>query len=89
MGRSGEGVSIDPLSPDVHNALGMMQAREAQWDVAERSFRRAIELAPREVLWREHFAMFLLLPLGRLTKRLRNYKSQGSWTPFHRQLTRP
>jgi tetratricopeptide (TPR) repeat protein len=57
---------LDPLLADVHDALGMMQARDAQWVAAERSFRRAVELAPRDILWREHFAMFLLLPLGRV-----------------------
>jgi tetratricopeptide (TPR) repeat protein len=44
----------------------MMQARQSQWGQAERSFRRAIELAPRDLLWRDHFALFLLLPLGRV-----------------------
>ncbi len=33
---------------------------------AERSFRRAIELDPRDLLWRDHFAYFLLLPVGRV-----------------------
>src|ERR1700693_2370123 len=51
--------------------MGMMQARQSQWAPAERSFRRAIELAPRDVLWRDHFAMFLLLPLGRIEEALR------------------
>jgi tetratricopeptide (TPR) repeat protein len=61
---------LDPLSPDAHDALGMMQARAAQWEDAERSFRRSVELAPRDILWRDHFAMFLLLPLGRVEEAL-------------------
>ena len=59
-------VTLDPRSADAHDAMGMMQARDAQWERAERSFRRAIELAPRDVLWRGHFAMAVLLPLGRI-----------------------
>jgi len=55
---------------DAHDALGMMQARQAQWEQAERSFRRAIELAPRDPLWRNHFALFLLLPLGRVDEEI-------------------
>jgi Flp pilus assembly protein TadD len=59
-------LQLDPVLADVHDALGMMQARAAQWNAAERSFLRAIELAPRDILWRDHLAMFLLLPLGRI-----------------------
>jgi len=58
-------IHLDLRSADAQDALGMMQARAAQWQQAESSFRRAIELAPRDPLWHEHFAMFLLLPLGR------------------------
>jgi tetratricopeptide (TPR) repeat protein len=59
-------IQLDPALPDVYDALGMMQARQAQWPQAEASFRRAIRLAPRDPLWRNHFALFLLLPLRRL-----------------------
>jgi Flp pilus assembly protein TadD len=58
-------MQIDRRSADTQDALGMMQARTAQWLQAESSFRRAIRLAPQDPLWREHFAVFLLLPLGR------------------------
>ena len=58
-------VQLDPRLADAHDALGMMQAREGQWASAEQSFRRAIELAPREPLWRVHYSEFLLRPLGR------------------------
>jgi tetratricopeptide (TPR) repeat protein len=59
-------LELDPKLADSYDALAMMQARQAEWDLAERSFRRAIELAPRDALWRDHFAMFQLLPLGRV-----------------------
>lgn len=42
-------MQLAPRSPD---ALGMMQSREAQWLLAERSFRRAIQIAPHDLLWR-------------------------------------
>jgi tetratricopeptide (TPR) repeat protein len=57
---------LDSRLPDAYDALGMMQAREAQWSRAEHSFRLAIELAPSDPLWHDHFAMFLLLPLARI-----------------------
>jgi serine/threonine-protein kinase len=57
---------LDSRLADAYDGLAMMQARQAQWEPAERSFRRAIALAPRDPLWRNHFALFLLLPLGRI-----------------------
>jgi tetratricopeptide (TPR) repeat protein len=62
---AGTAMHLGPRSADAQDAMAMMQARTAQWPQAESSFRRAIRLAPRELLWREHFAVFLLLPLGR------------------------
>jgi tetratricopeptide (TPR) repeat protein len=59
-------IRLDPRSADAQDAMGMMDARESHWSAAERSFRRALELAPRDPLWQTHFAMFLLLPLGRV-----------------------
>jgi tetratricopeptide (TPR) repeat protein len=67
-------IRLAPRSADAHDALGMMQARDAQWEGAELSFRRAINLAPREPIWRNHFAMFLLLPLGRLEEGIRELR---------------
>jgi tetratricopeptide (TPR) repeat protein len=63
---AGEAMRLDSRLPDAYDALAMMQAREAQWIPAERSFRRAIELAPSDPTWHNHFAMFLLLPVGRI-----------------------
>jgi Flp pilus assembly protein TadD len=63
---AGNALRLDPRLADAYDGLGMMQARKAQWTPAERSFRRALELAPREPSWRNHFALFLLLPLGRI-----------------------
>src|SRR5262249_12938367 len=60
---------------DAHDGLAMMQAREAQWVQAERSFRRAIEIAPRDPLWRDHYALFLLLPLGRIEEAIRELRA--------------
>jgi serine/threonine-protein kinase len=84
VGRSGEmsegwaaaqkAIQIDPLLAEAYNALGMMQARDAHWPQAEQSFRRAIELAPADPLWRLHFSEFLLLPLGRIEEAIRQLR---------------
>jgi tetratricopeptide (TPR) repeat protein len=78
-------VRLDPQSADSQEGLAMMQARAAQWERAERSFRRAIGLEPREVLWRQHFAMFLLLPLGRVEEAIRELRAAEELDPLSPQ----
>ena len=58
-------LQLDPLLAEAHDAQGMVYARDAQWEQSEKSFRRALELDPNRSLTRAHFAMHLLLPLGR------------------------
>ena len=59
-------LELDPLLAEAHAALGMVQARDAQWELADRSFRHALELEPSRALTRTDFALSLLLPLGRI-----------------------
>lgn len=59
-------IQLDPLSAEAYDALGVLYSRQAQWEQSEKSFRRAVELDPNRSLTRHHFAMFLLLPLGRV-----------------------
>ena len=77
-------IQLDPQLSDAHDALAMMQARQAQWALAERSFRRAVAIAPREPLWRYHFAFFLLLPLGRIEEAIRELQSTEQFDPHAR-----
>ena len=58
-------IQLDPLSAEAHASMGILHARQAQWEQSEKSFRRALELEP-DPLTRQHFAMYLLLPLGRI-----------------------
>jgi Flp pilus assembly protein TadD len=39
-------IELDPLLAEAHEAETLAHARMGQWDLAERSFRRAIELDP-------------------------------------------
>src|SRR5262249_55030078 len=59
-------VQLDPLLAEAKETLGSVQARDAQWEQAEKSFRRALELDPNSSSARIHFAQNLLLPLGRI-----------------------
>jgi serine/threonine-protein kinase len=58
-------IQLDPLLPEAHDALALACSRDAQWEEAEKSFRRAIEFDPNCAMYYGHFAMYLLLPLGR------------------------
>jgi tetratricopeptide (TPR) repeat protein len=74
-------VQLNPRLPDAYDALGLMQSRQAQWEQAERSFRRAIELDPRDPLWRDHFADSLLVPLGRIPEAIDQLRIAEEFDP--------
>jgi TolB-like protein len=63
-------IQLDPLLADAHAALGMVYARDAQWERSEQSFRRAIEIEPGRAESHRRCAMILLLPLGRINEAL-------------------
>ena len=45
-GMAEKAIQLDPLLAEAHDTLGLVYAREAQWERSEKSFRRAIELDP-------------------------------------------
>lgn len=59
-------LTLDPLLAEAHVALGMSQSRDGEWGQSEKSFRRALELEPNRASTRTDFALFLLIPLGRI-----------------------
>jgi TolB-like protein len=61
-------IQLDPLSAESYDALGTAYAREAQWAQSEKSFLRAIEIQPRRAESHTHFAVYFLLPLGRINE---------------------
>jgi tetratricopeptide (TPR) repeat protein len=77
-------IQLGPELADAYDAVAMMQAREAQWDRAEYNFHRATRIAPRDPLWRYHFAFFLLLPLGRVEEAIRELQSTEQFDPHAR-----
>jgi TolB-like protein/Flp pilus assembly protein TadD len=64
-------LELDPLLPEAHNALGMVNARQAKWQQSERSFRRALELDPNDSVVYDNFVLSLLFPLGRIQEAVR------------------
>jgi tetratricopeptide (TPR) repeat protein len=75
-------IQLNARSADSQDALGMMQARQAQWEQARQSFQRAIGIAPSDPLWRDHFAFFFLLPLGRTEEALRQLRIAEELDPL-------
>lgn len=63
-------IDLDPLLAGAHDALAMAYARDGQWTLAEKGFRRAAELEPNRSATYVDFAMSLLLPLGRIREAL-------------------
>ncbi len=67
MQAAGEkALELDPLLAEAYGALGMIYARQAQWERSEKSFRRALELDPNDSVIYGNFALNLLFPLGRI-----------------------
>jgi TolB-like protein/Flp pilus assembly protein TadD len=58
-------IQLDPLLAEGHDAVGMTYARAGQWEPAEKSFRRAIELNPNRSPTYAHFGIWLLWVCGR------------------------
>ena len=59
-------IQLDPLLGEAHGAMGIVYAREAQWQQSEKSFRHALELAPNDSVIYDNFAASFLMPLGRI-----------------------
>jgi TolB-like protein/Flp pilus assembly protein TadD len=72
MQATGEkALELDPLLAEAHGALGMIYARQAQWDRSEKSFRRALELDPNDSVIYGNLVLNLLFPLGRIREAVR------------------
>ena len=79
-------IQLDPLSADAYVALGILYSRRAQWEQAEKSFRRALELEPNRSLTRQLFAMYLLLPLGRIDEAVQQGRLAERSDPLARDV---
>jgi TolB-like protein/Tfp pilus assembly protein PilF len=57
-------LQLDPLLAEAHAAMGWVHAREFEWESAQKSFRRAIELAPGLTQIYTQYSFSTLRPLG-------------------------
>jgi TolB-like protein len=81
-----KGIELDPLLPEAHDALGMAYARDAHWDLAEKSFHRAIELDPNSALTYNHFAIWFLMVLGRVEEAVNQLRLAERLDPLARLI---
>lgn len=76
MRAAGEkALELDPLLAEAYGALGMIYARQAQWERSEKSFRRALALDPNDSVIYGNFALNLLFPLGRIGEAVRELQT--------------
>jgi predicted Zn-dependent protease len=59
-------LQLDPLLAEAHAAMGYVYSREFDWQKADQSFRRAIDLNPSLTQSYTLYAFTTLLPLGKL-----------------------
>ena len=75
-------IQLDPLLAEAHSALGTAYARNGQWDLAERTFRHAIEIDGSLSTTRVAFARFMLWPLGRMDEAVREAQAGADNDPL-------
>jgi len=61
-------LQLDPLLAEAHAAMGYVSAREFDWQKADQSFRRAIDLNPSLTQSYTLYSRTTLWPLGKLTE---------------------
>jgi TolB-like protein/Flp pilus assembly protein TadD len=79
-------VSLDPWLPEAHDALAMSDARLGQWERAERSFSRAIELDPNQSMIRSDYGFWFLAVLGRHDEALEQLRAAARSDPLSQDL---
>jgi len=75
-------IELDPLLAEAHEALGVVFARDGQWEQAEKSFRRAIELDPNRSSTYDDYAEWVLNVLGRTEEALQQLRVAEKLDPL-------
>ena len=79
-------IEMDPLLAEAQDALGMANARNGKWSNSEMNFLRAIELEPNDSEAREHFALYLLWPLGRTAEAIKQLRLAEKADPLSPEI---
>jgi len=73
---------LDPLLPEASAALGLAHATDLSWSDAEQSFRRALQLAPALSKVHKNFAMYVLMPEGKVDEALQHMRRAADLDPL-------
>jgi TolB-like protein/DNA-binding winged helix-turn-helix (wHTH) protein/Tfp pilus assembly protein PilF len=79
-------LQLDPLLAEAYASMGLVYARDHNWQDSERSFHRSIELNASLSESRNDFAMSVLFPLGRLEEAVRELRKAVELDPLSAQL---
>jgi TolB-like protein len=81
-------IQLDPLLAEAHDALGLVYARDGQWEQSEKSFRHAIQLDPNRSTTYTHFAGWFLIVLGRIEEALQELRAAEKADPLSPEVHR-
>jgi TolB-like protein/DNA-binding winged helix-turn-helix (wHTH) protein/Tfp pilus assembly protein PilF len=79
-------LQLDPLLAEAYASMGLVYARDHNWQDSERSFRRSIELNANLSESRKDFAFSVLFPLGRLEESIRELRKAIELDPLSAQI---
>jgi TolB-like protein/DNA-binding winged helix-turn-helix (wHTH) protein/Tfp pilus assembly protein PilF len=79
-------LQLDPLLAEAYASMGLVYAREYNWQDSERSFRRSLELNSSLSESRKDFAFSVLFPLGRLKEAVRELRKALELDPLSAQV---
>jgi TolB-like protein len=75
-------LQLDPLLAEAYDAMGMVYAREHEWAEAEKNFRRSLDLDANRSPTYVHYAMDVMLPLGRVDEVQRQLRAAEKADPL-------
>jgi tetratricopeptide (TPR) repeat protein len=81
-------IQLDPLLAEAHEALGVVFARDGQWEQAEKSFRHAIALDPNRSSAYLDYSEWLLEVLGRNDEALQQLRVAEKLDPLSPEVHR-
>ena len=81
-------LQLDPLLAEAHAAMGLLYSRKLDWQKAEESFRRAIDLNPSLTAIYTNYSSSTLLPLGKVDEAERLLRAAFQSDPLSLEVRR-
>jgi tetratricopeptide (TPR) repeat protein len=81
-------LQLDPMLAEAHAAMGLLHSRTREWQKAEESFRRAIDLNPSLTAIYTNYSSSTLLPLGKLDEAERLLRAAFQTDPLSLEVRR-